>query len=586
MTSPLLYIIVILFVSYVFVNILAQNYPNFGKDFGEIMGGLGIGKIKHQKNTTQTTTSTSSIISTTTSSLTIIPTTTTTTTSLPTTTFSISIDFSNPTGTDTLNLATQRHYGYPNDKLFMNETKLLNLKMMRMDSYDLPSPSGPCSQWNATTHSCVSYNWNKFDTEFKFVVNSLGAIPMLRVGTSESVNNWASMPVGMPMNTTYPGVIFPAQNDYAQYFADIARHTVVDLGISPVYLEVINEPTIYTGTNAVKEYLDLYSTTRTKTIATLNGTGKYVGKDVFLGINYVNQIVWGDGGGTPFFNYLLSSSNYMEFGSVHEYPAWGNGMYPYDSSNVNNVFYLPNNQNGYFTDDKIVQNAYADTSNWAGTRTWTQMKSMWQQKWGTPLHILNTEVNLNSAWENGTDYRQQNLLSAVVHAIMLKEYAQNGFDYYTFYEQYSWDRNKPTVPYGGWGFGIMNSSSPYNPYAPYWTAYLWGNYFPNGSTIYSTKINDSFNRVDAFSVSTSNSKNILLINEVNIPININLQISNLTFSNATMYVLDQNSYHQYYDSSCSCTKISKNGITTLQLPASNTQTLTLNGYTVAVLVLK
>lgn len=496
----------------------------------------------------------------------------------------ISVNFANATGIDVMSIATQRQDYYPSDSLFINQTKNLGLKMIRLTSYDLPYPYGPCTQWNAATHSCSSYNWNVMDTQLKFVVNNLAAIPLIRVGTSEYLD-WA--PPGMPLNKTYSDVTFPAQNDYAQYFADIAKHITVDLGISPVYLEVINEPNIYSGTNGVKEYLDLYATTRTKTIAILNGTGKSVGKDALVGMNSISELVWGDGSGTPFFSYLINSSDYIDFGSVHFYAAWGNGMYPNNISNVKNVFYLPNDQNGYLTDASIISSTYGGTAIGAHSAiSFSQMKSLWQKKWGVPLHLFNTEGNLNSAWANGTDFRQQNLLSAVVHAIMLKNYASNGFDYYTFYQQYSWDRNKPTVPYGGWGFGIMNSSSPYNPYAPYWTAYLWSNYFPNQSTIYSTIVNDFFHRVDAFSVSTSSSKNILLLNEVNGPINVTIQVNGFNPTSATLYVLDQNSYNQYYDSSCRCTKISKNGISTSQISASNSMTIPMNGYTVAVLVLK
>ena len=105
MASPLLYFVVILLVSYIFVTVIAQNYPNAGEFFEEVIGGFAKGKLKRQiatTTTTSTTTQTTAIPTTTTSPLiTTVPLTTTSVTSTSTIT----------TTTTTLPPASQKNIG-------------------------------------------------------------------------------------------------------------------------------------------------------------------------------------------------------------------------------------------------------------------------------------------------------------------------------------------------------------------------------------------------------------------------------------------------------------------------------------------
>jgi hypothetical protein len=211
---------------------------------------------------------------------------------------------------------------------------------------------------------------------------------------------------------------------------------------------------------------------------------------------------------------------------------------------------------------------------------------LWKNKTGKDLEVITTELNLNSVWQNGTDDRMNNVFGAAWYAAKAKAYIMDGSNLnINYFVLSSSDITQPMVKYGGFGFGMMNSSYPFNPFAPYWANYFLTKYVPKGSSIYYSSSADA-DLIDVLAVNSGSSYNILLINKINETVNFNLNIAGITVSNAQLFWLDKNSYYQNYDPTLGMTTISRSGIGLMQLPASNFQNITFGGYTVAVLVLK
>lgn len=105
---------------------------------------------------------------------------------------------------------------------------------------------------------------------------------------------------------------------------------------------------------------------------------------------------------------------------------------------------------------------------------------------GHNLEVINTELNMNSAWRNGSDPRMNNLLGAVWYAAKARAYILDGGASVLSYFQLmsSPNQNSPTAKYGGFGFGMMDAEYPYTPYAPFWTNYFLARFVPEGSKIY------------------------------------------------------------------------------------------------------
>jgi hypothetical protein len=263
-------------------------------------------------------------------------------------------------------------------------------------------------------------------------------------------------------------------------------------------------------------------------------------------------------------------------------------MYPSNKSNVNNEFYPPNDMLGWLKDETVMNNVNRLSNPCSGCWCYyspKQIHDLWKQNRGLDLKVIGTEVNLNAVWRNGTDHRMQDVFGAAWYAAKMKAYILDGNVINSnYFVLMSWD-TQPMSKHGGFGFGMMNSSYPYNPYATYWTNYLLSNYIPQGSLIFDSSSSNSSN-VDVLAVKTDNSYNLLLINKVNKTVTVNITTSGFSVSQVTLHLLDGSTYVQKYEPSIDRTIIYKSEISTISLPSSNVQTITFNGYTVAILILR
>ncbi|HKZ41421.1 MAG TPA: hypothetical protein VJ044_10695, partial [Candidatus Hodarchaeales archaeon] len=243
---------------------------------------------------------------------------------------------------------------------------------------------------------------------------------------------------------------------------------------------------------------------------------------------------------------------------------------------------------GWLTDATIMQNVniLSDgcTSCWC-TYSPKEAHDLWLSRTGKDLEIVLTELNLNSAWRNGTDDRMNDIFGAAWYAAKAKAYIMDGSNMNINYFVLSgWSKTQPMVKYGGFSFGMMNSSYPYNPYAPYWTNYFLTKYFPKGSSIYNLTTT-YLDAVDGLAVKSGSTYNILLINKIDKSFNLNLKVNGITVHSATLIYLDKSTYYQNYDQNLGKTIIYKSGIGSTNLPATNSFTIPMNGYTVAVLAI-
>jgi hypothetical protein len=418
--------------------------------------------------------------------------------------------------------------------------------------------------------TCVFY-WNTLDQMIEAVKN-VGGEPIisLPVGTWGNANY---MPDGMPLNKsiyvsqwTYNKGYYPTLNAYCKLVKDVINHTNIERGYNVKYWEIGNEPPADENDTVIMAYVDLFNLAE-KCMHEIDST-VLIGTDRSDMRDFMN-------------NYFVKYANNVGFLSFHNYDTGGSCMYPSNSTNLNNVYYPPNDQNGWAKDETIM----FEVNNLNDSRIYSpkELKDFWKENRGQDLEVINTEINMNSAWRNGSDPRMNNLLGATWYAAKVRAYIlDGGASVLNYFVIMSWETDQPTSKYGALGFGMMNSSYPYNPYAPYWTNYLLTKYVPKGSLIYNSTSNYP-DLIDLLAVKAGDSYNILLINKFNETVSFSLSLPGLTVKDAKLYLLDGTTYIQRYEPSLDKTMIYKSDIYTIQLPASNVQNLVFNGYTVAVL---
>ncbi len=487
------------------------------------------------------------------------------------------------------NLSVSFDYGYYWDSYFYiksayEKVKEVGFVMARRHLFTLYKgirwPPSPCIEWDPVHHESKGYDWSMLDRWIMGVRGNWSLTPLMSIGGPK----YHHTPKNMPKIPLGRDRYLPAAIDFAQYFADVTKHIVVDLNISPIYLEVMNEPYIPNDTVA-QMYIELYNMVRRKVAEVLKPYNKSLGKDVFLGINYIDRFT---NLKKPFFEYVYEGVDDLEFASVHNYPGgWGHPFSPW-VNNPNRIFFPPNNQYGWFTDEVVINRTYQYTYlHGIDPRiTFDEMRHRWREKFGHDLILMVTEANLNSAWQGGSDPRQQNLISAVVHAIMLKNYALDGFSQYFFFQLASMHTpDTPMYKYGGFGLAIMNSTPPHKPFAPYLVAYLWGNYMVRGAEALNYSI-EGPDVIDMLPVKVGEVYRIWIINKVDSAVTISINLPGDGGVRASAYILDGESYQQRYVPELDRVVFGKRELRTMDLGIIQELNLTLMGYSVVLLELK
>ena len=479
------------------------------------------------------------------------------------------VDYNNFQGISNLSYGVHdndAHNFYLGNPDVLEKIKLFNFSFIRLQYKYYES----CKYWNETTHSCNEYDWTKINKLIE-AIKSAGAEPIICLGGGDIGSSTPSYWLPQGMTGNYSATGYPSDTEFGNYVNDIIKHMNKEKGYNVKYWEIWNEPTPCTKTD---EFVHLFN----------NAQQRMHEADSAIKISNDRINI------NPLADKMLSSAQGVGFLSFHHYAIGGTCMYPYNLTNTNNIFYPPNDKNGWNKDETIMQKVNNLGNNcpscWCSYSP-KKLVELWKQKIGKEFEIIATEINLNSAWKNGTDSRQQDIFGATWLASKVKAYILDGSEtnlvYFNLMSSDS-GSSKPMSKYGGFGFGMMNISYPFTNFAPAWSMYLLTNYIPKGSLIYNSSSSNS-SALDLLTVKNKDSFNILLINKVNESLSFSISISGVNPESATLYLLDNTTYIQKYEPSVNKTIIYKSSISTTQLSPANHYDLNFNGYTVAILQL-
>ena len=288
----------------------------------------------------------------------------------------------------------------------------------------------------------------------------------------------------------------------------------------------MNEPYFYFGwdtaeTKLIGNFATLFNTVA-RSIRSINPSA-LIGNDAFLQ--------------KKFLNYFLTYGDNLDFIDLHKYGLTESGGTDATAFNAART--------GLFT---------KETACWY---TLDQARQIWSSKRGKTLPTIITESNFSYAWINGSDPRIQQMAGAVFTALVDREAVLRGIQssiYYVF-------ASSPTAQGGSKGYGMINSDNN-QPWYPYYVQSWLGKSLAPGDQLLS--FSSSLTGISGFAWIHSQKTYFMLISELT--------------SAVTVYFkgLSGNLNYSKIDSTISyLTPKVQTGV------VSSTQSITLNGYTVA-----
>lgn len=301
-----------------------------------------------------------------------------------------------------------------------------NFKLISV--YDSSDDSGvsiqPCTYWNETTHTGI-FNWANIDALVESFYQ-IGAQPIICLGgTAGSTKVY--FPSGMNINAT---TSLPSPQDYANYAAAWVAHFKA-VGLPVEYYEIFNEiEQLYfvNNTNYNAAELSVFFADYMATYTSMHSEN--------------NQILVGNDASTykNFLNYWEAHGGKLDFLAFHKYDC---SLTQPDSVGLANV------GTKFFTSDGTYYGV-VDA----------------RQLLNESIPIISSEYGWDAAWENGTDPREQQLVSAVALALTLRQEALLNMQYNLYYcwdSSASWQASIGT----GLGFGMVNQDTD-QPWYPYY----------------------------------------------------------------------------------------------------------------------
>lgn len=462
---------------------------------------------------------------------------------------SVTIDFNQILALNNLSLGVNIGHDFDfakwrNDPTLRAKVAACNFHLIRLFVHEIQ----PCTQWNETTHK-GEYSWELFDRTIERVLE-MGAEPLLVVATGNyDTKYW--VPSGMIGD--YDGSRFPSNESCASFCAELVKHCNIDKKWGIKYWEIWNEPNFYdTNETTDQSYVDYGLIANfTKTFNNAAQSMHDIDPTILCGHGF-SAI-------KSFFDYFMNNTEQLGFFSIHDYDAHATKCY---------------RQEYYKDEDAIMADApligYQKPGLWK-TYTPIELQQKWNERHLKELPVLITETNVNSALTNGTDPRIQTIFGATWYAEKIRSAILSNITYCAYFMLASdnsdhWNTTEPTH---GAGFGMMNSTSPYEEWYPYFTNYLLGNELSQGYRIYNSSTSD-FNKVTQLAWTTKTHYNILLIGKTTANILTHIEIENPTLSNQT---------------TASIFKIDGNykGIQSTYLSLANNFPVSLNGYSVVLI---
>jgi hypothetical protein len=348
-------------------------------------------------------------------------------------------------------------------------------------------PLMPCTYWNETSET-GTWNWTNVDTLTKAILQT-GAEPLFCLGYG-TINIQNYIPPGMAVN---PITSLPYPQSYAVYAAEWVKHfQAVNLPVR--YYEIMNEPYTYFGWNAsnmtrLAYYVELWNAT-----AELM---RQANPNVLLSQDSITM--------KNVLNYWIGHGDNVDFLDFHKY----------DENNI-----------GQYTDaemfDRAETNVFETSASYYGVN---DARQKWYDARGELLPVIDSESNFNSAWQNGTDPKIQQMVGATWLALNLRMAILEGLSYSIYFELAS---SKSEQALGtGLGFGMINKDDN-QPWFPYCALSMIGQHITAGDNLLNSS--SSSDDIRALAWSHNGLLNILIICKANETETITLKGANTGFN--------------------------------------------------------
>lgn len=353
--------------------------------------------------------------------------------------------------------------------------KELNPKLVRVFDFRTTTPLlRPCTQWNEAIKT-GTWDWANIDA-LTNAIFEIGAEPLYCLSWARD-NQANYLPPGMAVN---PATLLPYPDSFAAYASEWVRH-FKQTGRPVRFYELFNEPGGYfiNGVHPFYDNLASFITVWQATAQAMRAENPNILLSFDMTENY-NVLTYWLANGAP------------EIDSIN--------FHKYDAGTV------PSR-----TDDDLFNRA--ETQHYAtawssGSQNVVKAQAYYLAQRGRAIPILDTESNMNSAWDGGTDPRLQQIAGGVWLALSLRTAMLSGVNYNTYYELCNPKSSGSGT--GGWGFGMINASAN-TRWIPYYVNLMFGKNLTVGDSILETSVNDADLRVIAWL--HQDALNIILINK-------------------------------------------------------------------------
>jgi hypothetical protein len=286
-------------------------------------------------------------------------------------------------------------------------------KMVRLFDFKTSSPKW-CTSWNTQTKKCNNPDWTSFDNLVE-TIKRMGAEPMITLGGAAGTS--------FPPVSEGQGLPDPAQ--YGAYASEWVNHFKSKVK----YYEIVNEPNTYFIVNNVID---------DSRVEAFTNFYKRVSKQMRDTAGSLNPSIQ-----------LIISTDGIHFGKIHDsFIRLGATV---DSINFHKYDRCTSNPS-----DTLDSHFFID----AETYLWDSHVQATRQVY-PDLPVINSESNMCGKSEQ-FDKRMLKMEGAVWNAMVLRYEALNGIDYSIIYK------------YGSdtFSYALINLTSPYNKYYPYFV-YNW-----------------------------------------------------------------------------------------------------------------
>jgi hypothetical protein len=355
-----------------------------------------------------------------------------------------------------------------------------NVKLIRVfDFRSTTPPLMPCIYWDEATKT-GTWDWTNVDA-FTRRVFEIGAEPLFCLGWAMAEDKMPNViPQGMVLD---PVTKLPYPESYAAYARGWVKH-FKEVGLAVRYYEIMNEPFAYFGwtpdATKLRYFTDLYRATYQAMKA--ENPNLVIAND----FNTRKQVL----------DYWLSQGVEMDSLNFHKYDS--GVIDPSDPSYKTDSQLFMDAENTHFGVDPLGRSVMGSQQVYYNTK-------------GKVLPIINSESNLNSHWETGTDIRNENICGAVWLSLVLRMSILNGLSYHVYFTMagsYNWERT--AKPMDGAGFGFINSDNR-KPWAPYYVYRMVGPNLDVGDKVVQVNVADA--RLRATAWIHRDKLNVLLINK-------------------------------------------------------------------------